>query len=178
MDYEHAYKIFGYLLTLTSVYCTGIVLYNLFLSPLRKYPGSWLYAATPFPRLWLHISGREPWVVMDMHKRYGPIVRLAPNELTFIDQQAWKDIYGHKAKTFKDSTFYPFSPDTKHSLILANDEDHHRIRKMFLPAFSARALREQNTLLNHYVLWLVRALKSKQECSEEVDLVKMYNCTT
>ncbi|THW45121.1 cytochrome P450 [Aureobasidium pullulans] len=175
---EQITKAAGYLLTGVVLYSTSIVFYNLYINPLSKYPGSWLYTSTPFPRLWLYISGREPFVVLDMHKRYGPIVRIAPNELSFIDQQAWKDIYGHKNNNPKDPTFYPFAPDTKNSLILANDEDHHRMRKMFLPAFSARALRDQNDMLNHYVRKLVEGLKEKQKNGEKVDLVKFYNFTT
>lgn len=172
-----AYKLLGYFVTFTAVYCIGIVAQNLFFSPLSKYPGSWWYIATPFPRLWLYVTGREPFVVLAMHERYGPIVRIAPNELSFIDAQAWKDIYGHKATTYKDPTFYPFSPGTKNSLILADNENHHRMRKMMLPAFSARALREQNSLLSSYITTMVRVLSSKQQAGEEVDLVRLYNCT-
>ncbi|KAI5196097.1 hypothetical protein AUEXF2481DRAFT_82887 [Aureobasidium subglaciale EXF-2481] len=174
---EQIPKAASYLLTLAIVYSTGIIFYNLFLHPLSKYPGSWIYTSTPFARLWLHISGREPFVVSNMHKRYGTIVRIAPNELSFIDEQAWKDIYGHKNNNPKDPTFYPFAPDTKNSLILAGDEDHHRMRKMFLPAFSAKALRDQNDMLNGYVRKLVVVLKRKQK-GGKVDLVQYYNFTT
>jgi len=52
------------------------------------------------------------------------------------------------------------------------------MRKMFLPAFSARALREQTGLLNGYVTRLVKALTSRLETDDVVDLVKMYNLTT
>lgn len=163
---------------LLGFYAIATIIYNLFLSPLRTIPGPWWYAATPFPRLWLYFSGREPWCVKEMHERYGPVVRLAPTEVSFIDEQAWKDIYGYKATTHKDETFYPFSPSTKHSLILAGDESHHRMRKMFLPAFSAKALRDQTGLLNEYVMKLVNVLQDKCQSGQVIDLVKMYNLTT
>jgi hypothetical protein len=31
-----------------------------------------------------------------IHDRYGDIVRIAPNELSFTDVRAWKDIYGNR----------------------------------------------------------------------------------
>ncbi|KAI5272105.1 cytochrome P450 [Aureobasidium subglaciale] len=173
---EQVIKAATYIATLAIIYSSGVIFYNLCLHPLSKYPGSWLYTSTPFPRLWLYISGHEPFVVLEMHKRYGNIFRIAPNELCFIDEQAWKEIYGHKNNNPKDPTLYPFSPDTKKSLILANDEDHHRLRKMFLPAFSAKALRDQSDMLNGHVRKLVEVLKSKK--GEQVDLVKYYNFTT
>ena len=40
-----------------------------------------------------------------MHERYGPVVRLAPYEVSFIDEKAWSDIYGYRATTHKDETF-------------------------------------------------------------------------
>jgi len=176
--FGQASKVVGYLFTLTILYCTSTIVYNLYFSPLSKFPGSWIYTSTRLPRVWLYITGREPWVIADMHKRYGPIVRVAPNELSFIDEAAWKDIYGIKNNNPKDETQYPFSPETKKSLILANDEDHHMQRKMFLPAFSARALRDQNDLLSGYVVELVRVLDEKRKTCESVDLVKYYNFTT
>jgi hypothetical protein len=121
------------LLALLVIRTTATILHNLFFSPLRTIPGPKWYAATPFPRLWLYISGREPWVVKSMHERYGPVVRLAPMEVSFIDEQAWKDIYGYRATT-----------SAKHSLILADDETHPWMRRMSRPAFSAKALREQS----------------------------------
>lgn len=171
--------IVGSLAALIVIHSTLTVLYNLFWSPLRAVPGPWWYAATPFPRLWLYFSGREPFTVKETHERYGPVVRLAPYEVSFIDERAWPEIYGYKATTHKDETFYPFSPGTKNSLILANDEDHHRMRKMFLPAFSTRALRDQSDLLNTYVIRLIKVLRSRLETGNDVvDLVKMYNLTT
>ena len=136
---DHIHKAIVYLLGAFAIYCLAIITYNLFLHPLSKFPGSWLYVSTPFPRLWLHLSGREPWAVRQHHLRYGPIIRLSPNELSFIDAQAWKEVYGHKTTTSKDPTMYPFSENTKKSIILANDRDHPRQRKMLLPAFSSRA---------------------------------------
>jgi hypothetical protein len=52
------------------------------------------------------------------------------------------------------------------------------MRKMFLPAFSAKALREQTGLLNEYVLKLVKILEVRRKSGQVIDLVKMYNLTT
>lgn len=41
------------------------------------------------------LKGDSTQKTQQLHERYGPIVRLAPNELSFIDAQAWQDIYTH-----------------------------------------------------------------------------------
>ena len=32
----------------------------------------------------------------DLHAAYGPLVRTAPNELSFIEPSAWKPVYGQR----------------------------------------------------------------------------------
>lgn len=39
---------------------------------------------------YLHDHGNQSWQLI------GPIVRIMPNELSFTEPQAWKDIYGHR----------------------------------------------------------------------------------
>jgi hypothetical protein len=34
--------------------------------------------------------------MLELHNRYGDIVRIAPSELAFSHPDAWKDIMGHK----------------------------------------------------------------------------------
>lgn len=46
--------------------------------------------------IWGLFRGRWPFDVHKLHLKYGPIVRTMPNELAFIEPQAWKDIYGHR----------------------------------------------------------------------------------
>ena len=45
----------------------------------------------------------------DFHRRYGDIIRVGPNELSFANKEAWKDIYmyrpGHK-EAQKDPVWY------------------------------------------------------------------------
>ena len=45
----------------------------------------------------------------DFHAKYGDVIRLAPNELSFGCEEAWRDIYmhrpGHK-ETKKDARWY------------------------------------------------------------------------
>lgn len=38
-------------------------------------------------------------MMADLHEEYGPVVRIAPDELAFAGPDAWKDIYGtHNGK--------------------------------------------------------------------------------
>lgn len=43
------------------------------------------------------LSGRSHLAVLDLHRRYGHVVRMGPGELVFADPRAWRDIFGHRA---------------------------------------------------------------------------------
>jgi cytochrome P450 len=62
----------------------------------------------------------------------------------------------------------------------ANQADHARIRKMLAPAFSDRALLEQESLLTHYFDLLVSELKKKIDGPNNgrVDMMEYYNFVT
>jgi hypothetical protein len=69
-------------------------LYTRYATPLRKVPGPILASIT---KLWIVKQQRNflrHFVDMDLHKKYGAIVRIAPNEVMVSSPQAFKTIYG------------------------------------------------------------------------------------
>ncbi|OQD86411.1 hypothetical protein PENSOL_c089G10807 [Penicillium solitum] len=102
--------------------------------------------------------------------------------LVYRSPQAWKDIYSHRklgAGSFlKDPKFYLQGPRGP-NLLNSNDEDHSRERRLLSHAFSEKALREQEGLVQSYVDMLVERLKEVVSSSKEtVDMSQWYNFTT
>lgn len=101
-------------------------------SPLRSAPGPF---ATRFTRLWYLQkvwTGELPWHNVGLHRRYGPVVRLAPNEYSLDDPAAVKIIYG-LGTTFTKGPWYtasglPFKRNWNMFQIPENDK-HIAIRK-------------------------------------------------
>lgn len=92
-------------LLLVVSYQLVLLFYNVFLHPLRKIPGPPLARCT---RLWARIGnfyGRKSERVHEAHLRYGAVVRVGPNELSFADPAAVRDIYTSETFT-KEETFY------------------------------------------------------------------------
>lgn len=81
-----------------------------------------------------------------MHAKYGEIVRVMPDQLSFINEQAWKDIYMHRqdvnGKAVKQmaKAYTRTSQNGVYSILDAPDDVHSRQRKMLSHAFSDRAV--------------------------------------
>ncbi|KAJ4244588.1 hypothetical protein NW762_014444 [Fusarium torreyae] len=117
-----------------------------------------------------------------LHEKYGPVVRIAPNNLSFINPQAWKDIYAHKKsrdqEMIKDPEFYVRNPDAP-TIVNGNHEEHARYRRLYSPGFSARSLREQEPLIQGYVNMFISGLSRACEHGETpVDMVQWFNFVT
>lgn len=67
---------------------------NRYHNGLNKYPGPFLASLTDFWRLWDVYGQRPERTHQQLHARYGDVVRLGPNTLSFADPKALKSIYG------------------------------------------------------------------------------------
>ena len=165
------------------IYICGLGLYNLFFHSLSRFPGPRIWAVSRLPYVRHLVRGDLVQRTQELHKQYGAIVRLAPNELSFIDAQAWQDIYGfHQGKPNfpKNPLWFQPGENGVHSILSASDADHSRYRRLLAHAFSERALGQQEDMIASYVELLISRLKGLAASPETavVDLVKWFNYTT
>ncbi|KAK0622230.1 Cytochrome P450 monooxygenase rdc4 [Lasiodiplodia hormozganensis] len=150
-----------------------------------RHPGPKIAAATTFTYYIISCQGRiVPWT-QQVHEKYGEVVRVGPDRLSYISAQAWKDIYGHRTakrpENPKDTRLYVKAVNGEHTIISVPDaRDHGSIRKIFSNAFSDKALKLQEPLIQKYVDKLILNIQKEVNAqpSTELDLVMLYNCTT
>ena len=122
--------------------------------------------------------------VQSLHEMHGSVVRLAPNEVSFTDPQACRDIYAYRSGHHpfpKNQVWVPTPPKDSGkapSILNADDEDHARIRKAWSYGFSDKALKDQEPLITSHVDKLISRLR--QQCDSQargaiLDIVKWYN---
>jgi cytochrome P450 len=101
-------------------------------------------------------------------------VRISPGEVSFIEPEVWKEVYGHRASTFiKTTEFYGPDPYGNPSGIMrADNVSHAHQRRMISHAFSDKALRDQENLLRGYVGLLVEKLKGIAAGNKQTDIVE------
>jgi cytochrome P450 len=169
------------------------IIYNLFFHPLRHFPGPLLHRASALPWALQHALGTSAFHTEKFHARYGPVVRIAPNHLSFTDPAAWRDIYGPLPRPgMAGSSVWPEMPKSKvftsatddqpESIIQAGFHDHARMRKALAPGFGEPALRRQEPVIKGYLDMLVAKLHQQCESDEgrsvPVNMEKWFNWTT
>ncbi|KAL8380753.1 hypothetical protein RB595_005166 [Gaeumannomyces hyphopodioides] len=188
----HAGGIIMLAVALFPLYVVGKIVYNLFLHPLRSFPGPLLHRATVVPYCAKLAGGTLPYDVAAMHEKYGPVVRISPDFLSFIDAEAWRDIYGHRTGSLqgqeemaKASMFYDTRGIPK-SLINESREKHTVLRRQLAHGFSDRSMRLQEPIIGSYVDLLIRRLHEhcyefsddKTKKHKVLDLSRIFNYTT
>ncbi|KAI0837750.1 cytochrome P450 [Hypoxylon sp. FL0890] len=178
-------------MVLFIVFCRAI--YNCFLHPLASFPGPRLWAASRLPYVLCLWEGRLHEQIKCFHDKYGPVVRIAPDELSFIVDEAWNDIYcgGNANKGFPKHFAYR-NAQTFESLFDAPDDNHTRLRRLLkTDFFSMRAARRQERVVLDYTSRLISQLRENhcrvqhskdEEGTEKIfppaDLRQWYNFAT
>lgn len=168
----------GALVASPVIYYSIMAVYNIYFHPLRKYPGPTSWIATPFYYAMLQLRGTCPQNTAKMHRKYGPIVRISANELSFTYPGAWKDIFGHRKADQPEMKKDPrFWAGLKEQDLINSDRDYHTyLRKLLANGFSDSSLRQQEPLVKSYLDILVSRLHEKGgEGSIALDLVLWYN---
>ncbi|KAK1570070.1 cytochrome P450 [Colletotrichum navitas] len=156
------------------------IIYNIYLHPLCNYPGPKLYAATGLAHSRMVLSGRAHKKLEELHKQYGPVVRIGPNIIDWADPRAFKDLMGHSRGSSTENYRDPIKAGGKpYGIIYANREDHARIRRVLAHGFSAQSMVKQQPLIQNQINLLIQRLHENCENGKRaLNMVAWYNFAT
>ncbi|RDX48819.1 cytochrome P450 [Lentinus brumalis] len=114
------------------------LLYRLRFSPLARLPGSTLCALTRLPLMYHEFCGNRRKFVHALHLQYGPVVRIAPNEVAFASREAAKEIYTSGGSGYDKPSFYDlFSNFDRPNMFSTLEKGKHAdIKKRFADRYS------------------------------------------
>ncbi|KAG8988640.1 hypothetical protein FRB90_002626, partial [Tulasnella sp. 427] len=98
-----------------ATYTVGTWVYNLFFHPLRHVPGPWYSAMSSSWLSFQDMTFRKALAIEDLHQKYGPVIRIEPNVVAFLDPATTRSVYSATSK-FAKSQFY--------KALLTNENDH------------------------------------------------------
>ncbi|KAH7412712.1 cytochrome P450 [Cadophora sp. MPI-SDFR-AT-0126] len=169
------------ILLFTTTTLLSIAFYRLFLSPLSHIPGPPLWCISRLPFAYHVCLGRITYAIASLHDKYGPVVRVAPDEISFTTPEAWNDIYGmvkskdgEKIQMRKDpDLFFRPSEGSKDMTFELDDVEHARQRRVFSHAFSDKSLRDQEPIIESYINKMSDRLH--EVCGKPVNMSAWFN---
>ncbi|PVH77290.1 cytochrome P450 monooxygenase-like protein [Cadophora sp. DSE1049] len=166
------------------LYIFSKIIYNIYFHPLSRFPGPKWAAASNLFYVFGWTGGRWAFIVEDLHKKYGPVVRFAPNDLDFSTADSYQDIYGTATKgrkQFLKGDWYNQGPGGTRSLVMSNERDpvkHREARKLLAPAFSPSALRAQTAFVLKYVDMWIEQIKKHGNTDKGINIEEWCNWLT
>lgn len=115
-----------------------------------------------------------------LHAKYGVVVRVHPDELSFIGSSAWADIYTARPQLPKPTFGVLETPNGIRPIVTIPDaESHGHQRKIISHAFSDRAVLNQEYILQKYSDMLIDRLRDQPNLQDgRLDICSWYNFTT
>ncbi|KZL64158.1 benzoate 4-monooxygenase cytochrome p450 [Colletotrichum incanum] len=94
------------------------------------------------------MRGRQPYSQLELHEIYGPVVYVAPNELSFSTASSLRDVYGSRKgiESVVKSEFYDGGNFTSESLSIVSEYDpkkHAEMHRYLSSTFSDQSLKSQ-----------------------------------
>ncbi|KAF2115780.1 putative P450 monooxygenase [Lophiotrema nucula] len=168
-------------LILYTLYGIGLALYRIWFSPLSKFPGPKLAAATLWYEFYFDVikRGRFAWEIKRLHEVYGPIVRINPFEIHIADPDFYDEIYtGNKRKR----NLFEWSADQfaiPESMLSTVSHDLHRRRRApIAPFFTQHSIRRFDPVIRSKLDILCSRLEEYMHSGQPVNMDSAYAALT
>ena len=150
-----------------------IALQRLYIHPLRAIPGPRLAALTSWYECYYDVyrPGQYAFKIAELHKSYGPIIRISPDEVHISDVGYLEEIYRKKDRRTPPN----ISLLVPQSVGAANDLETHKVRRDALnPFFVQRRILDLEPLLRAKARLLGAAFKEAKLFGNPINLSDVY----
>ncbi|MAD84548.1 MAG: hypothetical protein CL912_16440 [Deltaproteobacteria bacterium] len=158
------------LISLCSLLC--LIVYRIAFHPLRNIPGPFLAKLTGHwrnDRTW-----RGTWHddILQLHERYGRVVRIAPNEVSVVDQNCIKTLYGHGQNAMKTNWYAVWDPPIPAPAFFpARDRKLHSfLRKRVSAAYSMTSILKYEEPIQGLLGLMIERLRLQAKAGNAINL--------
>ncbi|KAK2778647.1 cytochrome p450 monooxygenase [Colletotrichum kahawae] len=117
-------------------------------SPLKHIPGPWYISFTHWVLKYYTVTGQRMYYIHSLHERYGPVVRITPDEIYVADPDGYIDIYRMGSGFIKSNFYKQISGGANPAIFTIIDpKEHAARRKLFARAFTIASIRENCEVL-------------------------------
>ncbi|TGJ80519.1 hypothetical protein E0Z10_g8247 [Xylaria hypoxylon] len=145
-----------YWIIIIPVFLIGRMGYRRYASPLRSIPGPFLASCTRLWKIRSTVSENTHWEHVDLHGKYGPVVRIGPNEVSFSSPQVARNILSAGKRFYKTDFYTVFPPPENPDIFTEIREEVHAMKKKVANVpYSMAAMRQLSPFIDDTIEFLV-----------------------
>ncbi|KAI0017179.1 cytochrome P450 [Xylariomycetidae sp. FL0641] len=148
-----------YWMILVPAFIVTRMLYKRYASPLRSYPGPWLASCSRVWKVYSTATEASQFDHIALHQKYGPVVRIAPNELSFASPQAARGVLAAGKRFYKTDFYSVFPPPENPDIFTETREDVHALKKKVANVpYSMAAMRQLSPFIDDTIEFFLARL--------------------
>ncbi|KAJ0417771.1 cytochrome P450 [Aspergillus carlsbadensis] len=157
----------------------SLAFYNLFLHPLRAIPGPFLAKISGWWLFTLEFTPTPHQELFKLHQKYGPIMRISPNEVSFNDIEASDTIYAQASKFDKSRYFYgAFENPGPHLFSICDRQKHSQDKRLISYAMSRTNATSHESSMYDKATFLMERIAQRTETEQTIPLFPAFRCMT
>lgn len=150
----------------------GQALYNVFLSPIRRIPGPLIAKITPYWLVFVDLAGHRTTTLHELHRKYGPSLRVGPNEVSYSNVEVIKEIYGQQTEYMKAPVYDSMTVPPGGIFSFRNKKEHSQRRRLLSHAFSQANLFDTEPLIREHIKTFLALIRPKS--GKAVDIFTIF----
>lgn len=163
------------------LYILSLGIYRLYLHPLSKFPGPRIAALTVWYEFYFDgiQKGRYTFEIKRMHDKYGPIVRISPDELHVNDPSFIDELYAGGGKKRDKYSYFCSQFGIPDSVFGTAEHGLHRLRRGAMNQFFSKAsVTKLEPIIHTAIEKLVAQLRAHAGSGEPVIMNMAFSCMT
>jgi hypothetical protein len=154
----------------------GTVVYRVLFHPLTGIPGPRIAAVTGLWRSYRYAQGTWHDDILKVHKKYGRVVRIAPDEVSVVDASVVKQLFSHGTSALKTKWYNTWMVAPGHNLFAEQEPKlHSALRKRVTAAYSMSSILKFEEYIQGCLDLCFVKFKSYAEQEKAVDLAEWTN---
>ncbi|KAL3419946.1 hypothetical protein PVAG01_08445 [Phlyctema vagabunda] len=164
-----------------ATYLTGLSIYRLYFHPLSKFPGPKIAAITQWYEVYfdVYLRGQYQFHIRELHKQYGPILRISPFEIHINDSAFIDELYAGGGKKRDRWTYVQRAAGFPESSASSGPHELHRMRRAAVaPFFSKQSARNLQPVVDgkiDKILDRLRKMRGNYEVFRVEHMCSAYN---
>lgn len=143
--------------------------------PIAKVPGPWYSKWTSLVLRYHWFFGNRSQYVQHLHDRYGPVVRVGPDEADICDLKAYREIYTTRETFIKSPWYKALTGNATLSMFNTNDAStHRRFRRLLTSPLAESSLVTHHDLIDSKARLAILKMRQEMKAKGAADLYKIW----